>query len=176
MPGEKGTDGKSSNFIRQRSLDGEVSSYIMLHPVSPWFIVTMLSVNGCGFQKPKPLNLPPKPLVTTPHSRSFRLGSERERCNILEGDRGSIDFGSGEKKLAFFLEQRGKVFVGLFLGDQPTKFLNRHGATNTHRQCWKWVTIQSCFLDVRVTMHWLRKCLLMHTRNGKGAYAGVFLD
>lgn len=33
------------------------------------------------------------------------------------------------------LVQRGKVFVGLFLGDQPTKFLNRHGATNTHRQC-----------------------------------------
>lgn len=89
----------------QRSLDGEVSSYIMLHPVSPWFIVTMLSVNGCGFQKPKPLNLPPKPLVTTPHSRSFRLGSERERCSILEGDRGSIDFGS-----------KGEGFCWSFLG------------------------------------------------------------
>lgn len=95
----------------QRSLDGEVSSYIMLHPVSPWFIVTMLSVNGCGFQKPKPLNLPPKPLVTTPHSRSFRLGSERERCNILEGDRGSIDFGSGEKKLAFFWSKGGRFLL-----------------------------------------------------------------
>ena len=98
----------------QRSLDGEVSSYIMLHPVSPWFIVTMLSVNGCGFQKPKPLNLPPKPLVTTPHSRSFRLGSERERCSILEGDRGSIDFGSGEKKNWPFFWSKGGRFLLVF--------------------------------------------------------------